>query len=89
MTRSNKLVVAMSLAMTAVALEEQLKLPPAQRTWHGNILGVPYDFRPPTRTRVRSAMWDPNNRALVIPMVFGIGWSLNLYRLAHPAAFST
>jgi hypothetical protein len=69
------------------AVVQQLRLPPQERTWHGRIMGVPYDFRPPTLERMRERWWNPN-AGLFTPHVFGVGWTLNLYRLAHPAGSS-
>lgn len=80
-----KLIVATGLALAATAVSEQLGRPPGQRTWQGDIFGVPYDFRPVTEDRVRERMWNPGNRSLLAPKVFGMGWTLNLYRLLHPA----
>lgn len=46
------------------------------------ILGMPYEFRPPTAERVRSRMWNPADPRVMVPRVFGIGWSLNFGALA-------
>ncbi len=86
MNMLRKLLVATSLALAANAVLEQLKQPPDQRTWHGDILGVPYDFRPVTPERVQDRVWNPDNPSLFVPMVFGVGWTLNFYRLLHPAS---
>ncbi len=70
--------------LTAAAVREQMRRPPESRTWYGNIFGVPYDFRPPTLERVRSSLWNPGNPSLLSPTIFGVGWTINLYRLANP-----
>lgn len=80
----SKLVVATVLALTATAVSEQLGRPPGERTWQGDIFGMPYDFRPVTEDRIRDRMWNPSNRSLLVPKVFGMGWTLNFYRLLHP-----
>jgi hypothetical protein len=41
---------------------------------------VPYDFRPPTWERIRSAYWNPESDSLFSDRVFGVGWAINLYR---------
>lgn len=61
-----------------------LQKPADQRTWHGEIAGVvPYDLRPPSRERVRRSWWDPESDRLLTPQVFGLGWAINLGRLAR------
>jgi hypothetical protein len=67
--------------MVAAAVVRELSRPPADRNWCGTLLGVPYDFRAPTVERVRQRMWAPEQRQLLSPQVFGMGWTLNLGRL--------
>jgi hypothetical protein len=70
---------AVGLVVAAVATE--LSKPEEERTWHGVVLGiVPYDFRPPTMERIRSAYWNPASDRLFSDRVFGVGWAINLYR---------
>ena len=72
--------------LVALALREQLRLPPEERTWHGRIAGrIPYDFRPPTTERIRATFWNKHSSQILVPQAFGIGWTLNLYPLLHPA----
>jgi uncharacterized membrane protein len=47
----------------------------------GRLLGVPYDFRFPTLARLRDRVWNPDDRRLITPQVFGVGWGVNLYEL--------
>lgn len=47
----------------------------------GRLLKVPYDFRFPTIKRVKERWWNPDDPRVFTPRVFGVGWSLNLYRL--------
>ena len=76
--RAARLTV-LALVVTAVATE--LAKPEEERTWHGRVLGVvPYDFRPPTWERIRSAYWNPDSAQLFSDRVFGVGWALNLYQ---------
>jgi hypothetical protein len=50
----SRLITLMSVAFAAAAVAEQLKRPPEERTWHGEVMGlVPYDFRIPTLDRIR------------------------------------
>ena len=48
---------------------------------HGTFMGVPFEFRPPTARRVKERWWNPADRRVFTPHVFGVGWSLNLHRL--------
>jgi len=79
-----KVAVAASLALLATMLEDQLKRPRTERDWHGMLGPVPYDLRPPTIKRIRDVVWNPDNPSTVAPKVFGVGWTLNLYRVVHP-----
>lgn len=46
---------------------------------HGNIFGLsPYDFRPPTLTRLRRTLLNRGDERFLIPIFFGVGWSANL-----------
>ena len=51
----------------------------------GRFLEVPYEFRAPTASRVRERLWNPDDRRILTPPVFGIGWSVNLYHAATMA----
>ena len=71
------------MGLVAAAVTEELRKPPRRRHWHGRIARlVPYDLRPPTLARVRASLWDPKG-AFFTPPAFGVGWSLNLGRLAR------
>ena len=70
-----------AVAMVVGAVVTELSKPEADRTWHGRVLGVvPYDFRPPTWERIRSAYWNPESDLLFSDRVFGVGWAVNLYK---------
>jgi hypothetical protein len=71
-------------ALAAVAVREQLQRDPAERTWHGKVLGVPYDFRKPTPERLRASFWNEESSQLFVPHAFGMGWSVNFYPIFHP-----
>jgi hypothetical protein len=72
-------LAVIGLVVAAVATE--LAKPEQERTWHGKVGGVvPYDFRPPTWERIRSAYWNPDSDALLSDRVFGVGWAVNLYQ---------
>ena len=66
------------------ALAQQLRRPLSERTWHGTIAGVPYDFRPPTPDKLRDTFWNKNTARVLVPHAFGVGWTVNFYPLVHP-----
>ncbi len=68
-------------AFVVAAIREQLNLPPSERTWHGKLFGIPYDFRLPTPEKLRDTFWKKDTSQIVVPMAFGVGWSFNLYPL--------
>lgn len=69
--------------LVALAVYDQLVRRPEFRTWHGNVFGIPYDFRPPTVERILERFWNPNDDRLLTPHVFGVGWSINFHRLVR------
>jgi hypothetical protein len=75
------LVRLASLALLATAVVRELRMPASERTWHGRIGVIPYGLRPPTPSRVRAALWRPDEPGIIVPQPFGVGWSLNLGRL--------
>jgi len=76
------LIGAAVAALLATAVVRELSLPREDRTWHGRVMGVPYDLRRPTWRRVQESWWAPEDPRLVTPRVLGVGWSLNLGRIA-------
>jgi hypothetical protein len=72
----------LTVGLTIAAVVRELRRPTDERTWHGRIAYVPYDFRPPTLARIRERLWAPDNKQLLVPHVFGLGWSVNFGRLA-------
>ena len=77
------LIVGAGLLGAAVTTE--LRKPADQRTWEGAIAGrIPYDLRRPTLARARERIWNPADRRIIVPTVFGVGWTVNLGRLLEP-----
>lgn len=69
-------------ALVVAVVVKELRKPGDERTWHGVVAGfVPYELRPPTPSRFRERMWDPEAEHLVGPRVFGVGWTINLGRV--------
>jgi Family of unknown function (DUF5808) len=78
--------LALAASLVAAAVVTELRKPPGERTWVGRLGGfVPYDLRPPTLQRVRSTFWAPDNPKILVPHAFGVGWTVNLGRLARLA----
>ena len=74
------------LLIVALAVGNELLKPASERTWHDRLFGVvPYDFRVPTWTRVKQALWNPQSERILVPQVFGVGWSINVGGLAKRA----
>jgi hypothetical protein len=72
------------LALIGVAVAKELRKPPSERTWNGWIAGfIPYDLRPPTVARVRERLWNPDEPRVISPQAFGVGWTVNIGRLAR------
>jgi len=69
--------IGIGLAIASVI--QELRKSPSRRTWHGTLFGrIPYDWRPPTPSRVANAFWEPADAHLFRPTAFGVGWSVNL-----------
>jgi Family of unknown function (DUF5808) len=53
---------------------------------NGEVFGfVPYNFRVPNLERVRREAWNPESPRVLTPKTFGVGWGVNLGRLARLA----
>lgn len=71
-----------AVALTTAAILQELEKPAEERKWHGKVAGfIPYDFRLPTLERVRETYWNPYERRVLTPEVFGVGWAINFYAL--------
>jgi hypothetical protein len=50
---------------------------------HGSFLGIPYDFRAPTPSRIKTTLWNRESDRLLAPHVYGWGYSMNLHALGR------
>lgn len=50
--------------------------------FRGTFLGVPYNWHLPTLDQVTAQLWEPADRRLWRPRLFGAGWDLNFGALA-------
>ncbi len=80
----NAAVGALVIMLIVAAILDQLRRPPADRTWQGRVFGIPYDFRVPTIERIKAEVWNKNTAQILMPHAFGVGWGINLYPLFHP-----
>src|SRR5256884_9759150 len=81
MVKPGRLVRAIVRGLTMAAVAQELSKPEAERTWHGRVAGVPYDFRWPTLRRFREAYWNPDDPRVFTDRVVGIGWAVNFAQL--------
>ncbi len=72
-----------AVVLVGLAVEQELKKPRNLRTWQGEIGGIPYNFRPPTRERLLAEWWQPGSKRLFTDTAFGLGWGLNFARAAE------
>jgi len=81
--RGTNLLGLAGLALMVMAVVKELRKPSAERSWHGEVLGfVPYDLRPPTVSRLRASVWQPDSERWLLPRSLGVGWSPNMARIA-------
>jgi hypothetical protein len=73
------------LILIGAAVASELRKPAGERTWEGRIAGrIPYDLRPPTVARAHERLWNAADRRILVPTVFGVGWTINFGRLLEP-----
>ena len=79
-----KTAVWAAVGLLAAALSNEMRRPAHERTWHGEVAGfIPYDFRRPTLDRFKATFWAPADPRILTPRVLGVGWGVNLARLAQ------
>lgn len=78
------LASAVSAGLLGAAVVHELRKPAGERAWHGRLWNrIPYELGPPTVERLRHAYWAPENRRVFTDTPFGVGWSVNMGRLAR------
>lgn len=86
MSKLRKLVTLIGIVIAAIALIQEFRKPRGARDWHGRVGGlVPYEFRPPTVGRLKETYWEPDDDRVLTPTAFGVGWGVNLARVARLA----
>jgi hypothetical protein len=82
--RGRNLGIAIATTLAATAVVKELRKPSAERTWEGRLFGfVPYDLRVPTPARLRAAFWNPDDPTIFTPRPLGVGWVVNVGRVAR------
>jgi hypothetical protein len=71
--------------LAAAAIGQELAKEPQERTWKGTVAGVPYNFRVDEWSAIASDYWNPDNEAIFVPEVIGLGWGINFAALAQRA----
>jgi hypothetical protein len=80
MNRFRRVIQYLGIALVIGAIIQEMTKPASQRTWNGMLLGVvPYDFRRPTLARITSTFWNPDNRNILGPALYGVGWTVNFH----------
>jgi len=75
-------ITIVGLALLAACVVRELRLPAEERRWHGKLLGfLPYELRLPTAERLRDRLWNTSDTRVLVPTVFGVGWSINFAQL--------
>ena len=86
MSKLQKLLMLVGIGVAVAAVVQELRRPAEARDWHGKVAGVvPYEFRPPTVDRIKETYWEPDDDRVLTPTAFGVGWGLNLGRVAKLA----
>src|SRR5438128_61964 len=78
--RLGRLLRAAALFLALAAVAQELSKPEGQRSWHGRIAGVPYDFRFPTLKRCTDAYWNPTHDPSVTALAVRNAWSVTCRR---------
>ena len=76
-----RLLEAAAITITIAAIAQELEKSPEERTWHGKLGFIPYDFRFPGLRRFRDSLWNPDDERVFTEPVFGPGWGINFFRL--------
>jgi hypothetical protein len=82
-TKFRKIVTGVAVGAALIAIRQELSKSPSERGWTGKVGPIPYDFRPPTPSRIRERYWNPDDDRILVPQLFGVGWTLNVGRLVR------
>jgi hypothetical protein len=77
------LMTAAAVGAAVLAIRQEMRKPASDREWNGKVGLVPYDFRFPTPSRIRERYWNPDDDRILVPQLFGVGWTVNLGRVVR------
>lgn len=78
----NNLIQLVGMGLLLAAVYRELRKPPQERAWRGAIAEfIPYDLRVPTLSRAKARVWNPEDDRVLVPTIFGVGWTVNLARV--------
>ncbi len=83
--RMRGFVLGVIAGISAAAIGQELQKPPIQRTWKGEIGGIPYNFRVNEWQEIAREYWNPSSEALLTPHTIGVGWGVNFAALSRRA----
>lgn len=81
-----RLGVLVGVGLAAATVAQELRKPAGERQWHGDLYGIPYDYRPPTVDKLKSTYWSPEDSRVLMPKVWGFGWDINIGRVVRLAS---
>jgi Family of unknown function (DUF5808) len=82
-SRLDNIIAGVAVGAALIAIRQELSKSPSERGWTGKVGPIPYDFRPPTPSRIRERYWNPNDDRILVPQLFGVGWTINVGRLVR------
>jgi hypothetical protein len=82
-SKLRNIVTGVAVGAALIAIRQELSKPRSERGWRGKVGPIPYDFRPPTPSRIRERYWNPDDDRLLVPQLFGVGWTINVGRLVR------
>ncbi|HEX3326630.1 MAG TPA: DUF5808 domain-containing protein [Actinomycetota bacterium] len=80
-SRVGNILRVAAVGAAAMAILQEMRKPPSDREWNGKVGFIPYDFRLPTPSRFRERVWNPSDDRILMPQVFGVGWTINFGRI--------
>ncbi|MEA2505868.1 MAG: hypothetical protein QOH48_486 [Actinomycetota bacterium] len=72
-----------AVGLAAIAIVREIRKSSSDREWKGTVGPVPYDFRIPTPKRIRERYWNPDDDRVLVPQLFGVGWTINVGRVVR------
>ncbi|MEA2485217.1 MAG: hypothetical protein QOD46_328 [Actinomycetota bacterium] len=82
-SKLRNVVTGVAVGAALIAIRQELSKSPSERAWTGKVGPIPYDFRPPTPSRIRERYWNPDDDRILVPQLFGVGWTINVGRLVR------